>query len=156
MRKFLFVLAASIAITTSSVLAQHEHYTGPQCMSNCPGDVGPNADTAAVRAAMVREMHGPRLMLGHINVVHVVGDYALLTVGNPGEPATFVFKRISGERWKTNDEGGWGMRDLLHSVPAPVAKKLCSGKWPTMRSGQVLPSGETRYTEVSTSPCKWY
>src|SRR5579864_5961766 len=138
MRKVLLALAALIAVATVPGLAQYMHYTGPQCMSSCPGDVGPKADTAAVRTAMLKEMHGPHLYLAHMDVVHVSGNYAVISEYPPG--GAFSFKRASDEGWRiVTDASGnainvFSVNSLVQvGTPASIAKQLCSG-WPKGRS----------------------
>lgn len=129
MRKAPLVLVA-LAVMTTQVFAQQIHYTGPQCMSDCPGDIGPKADTAAVRAAMLKEMHTPNFMLAHMDVTHVYGDYAVIAEYSPG--GAFAFKRVSDEHWKMIIDGGViSMSALLSAgVPTSIAKELCLPNWP--------------------------
>lgn len=145
------IMALTSSTTTGPALAQHVHYTGPQCLSDCPTDYGPKKDTAAVRAAMLSEMHSGRLELMQISAVHVTGNYALLTV--LPIPLAFLFKRGSDERWKTDDNATGGA-ELRHALPASVWNQLCAGKWPTYRSSQMLASGKLRYYEVTEAPCR--
>jgi hypothetical protein len=74
------------------------------------------------------DMQGSSLLVSQITAVHVEGDYAFVGLGNPRPPSTFVFKRISAERGKTNDEPVDG-DNLRHCVPAPVARQLISLGW---------------------------
>lgn len=126
--KFLLVILL-VVVMAAQVLAQHMHYIGPQCMSNCPGDMGPTADTAAVRAAMLKVMHGPDFMLAHMDAVHVVANYAIITEYVPGGAA--AFKRISDEHWQLINDELPSVNMLVHAgAPASVAKQLCSHNWP--------------------------
>jgi hypothetical protein len=129
-----WLVILSVVVMAAQDVAQPLNYTGPQCMSNCPGDIGPKADTAAVRAAMLEVMHGMGPAgVGHMDVVHVVGNYAIITEYAPGGP--FPFKRISDEHWQliSNDELP-SIDMLIHAgVPASVAKQLCSHNWPKGR-----------------------
>jgi hypothetical protein len=138
MKKILLTLSVFIAMAADPVLAQYMHYTGPQCASSCPGDVGPKADTARVRAAMLKEMHGPRLYLAHMDVVHVAGNYAVISEYPPG--GAFAFKRVSDEGWKIITDASGNVANVFSvnslvqvGIPASIAKQLCSG-WPKGRS----------------------
>jgi hypothetical protein len=115
MRKFLLALAGLTAMTSGFVLAASVF--GP--------DIGPKADTAAVRAAVKQHSLQP---LG----VHVSGDYALLEWTDSHDDGIAIYKRVSGERWKLLDSDGgvYQISDLVHyGVPVATAHKICSG-WP--------------------------
>jgi hypothetical protein len=88
-------------------------------------DVGPKADVAAVRAAVIHRSQKP---LG----VHVSGDYALLEFNDGETDGVSAYKRISGEHWKPiADSNLLSVPILVQSgVPRAVAQRLCSG-WPT-------------------------
>jgi hypothetical protein len=88
-------------------------------------DVGPKADVAAVRAAVVRRSQKP---LG----VHVSGDYALLEFSDGENDGVSAYKRVSGERWKPIADSNLLSVSILvdDGVPRAVARRLCSG-WPT-------------------------
>jgi hypothetical protein len=152
MRRFLFVLVLVVltAKTAGSVLAPHAQDGQPQCTPACPVEIGPKADGDAVRAAT---MH--RFTSHPIFAVHVVGDYALVSLTYPPAPSMLVFKRISGERWDMTYDGhlGIGMEVIRKYVPTSVANQLCSGKWPTFKAKQGTPSGQIEYVEANTSPC---
>ncbi len=109
MRKFLFGLIALTLAATGVVFAS---------------DVGPKADVAAVRAALVRDNHGNK-----VRDVHVAGDYALLTwYMLPEGSGSAAYKRISGRRWKQLFfSGGAGASFALaqNGVPPSVIKQLC-------------------------------
>jgi hypothetical protein len=109
MRKFLFGLIALTVASTGIVLAS---------------DVGPKADVAAVRAALVHDNKGNK-----VRDVHVVGNYALLTwYMLPEGSGSAAYKRVSSERWtQLYFSGGAGASYELtqHGVPAAIVKQLC-------------------------------
>jgi hypothetical protein len=114
-RKFLAGLAASGALVAGLALAAD---VGP--------DVGPKADVAAVRTTQKHKMPAT------IYAIHVSGNYALLSWYDEHSSGTEVYKRVTGEQWKTIAGGGGAMPQSLliqSGVPASVAKQLCSG-WP--------------------------
>ena len=150
MKKFFSILTVLTAMLVGAGLAQHTRFVQPQCTPTCPAEIGPKGDDSAVLAAT---MHG---FPGHpIYAVHVVGDYALVSLTYPPAPSMLVFKRISNERWNMTYDGhlGTGMDVILKYVPASIANKLCSEKWPTFKAKQGMPSGQVEYVEAGTSPC---
>jgi hypothetical protein len=125
MRRFLFAFATLIALTTSLALGDFV-YHGPQCVSNCSGDVGPKPDVNAVRGAVLHS--DSRLIIVGVHVVH---DYALV-LWKPRRIA--AYKRISGEQWKRIATGPTAQPSIYqHNVPPLIAQQLCSG-WPKGQS----------------------
>jgi hypothetical protein len=84
--------------------------------------VGPAADVAAVKADILRR---PGDTVGG---VHVAGDYALTqTYMGTEASGMWVYKRISGHKWKLI-MGGGGM-PTFSGIPKSVVSQLCAG-WP--------------------------
>ncbi len=92
------------------------------------GDIGPTADIAAVRAA---RLHKPTPAT-EVDGVHVSGNYAYVAWGGGDASGYTIYKRVSGETWKSIDSGGGVelISEMVHAgVPRSTAMKLCSG-WP--------------------------
>jgi hypothetical protein len=90
--------------------------------------VGSKTDIAAVQAAIHRDQAAlDNNFQPQIEGVHVAGNYALIQWWGGEAAGTALYQRTSGEKWKRMYWSGGATS--AGSLPASVAKQLCSG-WP--------------------------